>query len=57
MSNDIRDRTPQDNELAPWKQVKTISIATVANNPPENEIVPGMLYEKAGVLYYKTYKS
>lgn len=57
VTNTIANRTPQDNELTPWKQVKTISIATVADNPPSGDITPGMLYESNGVLYYKTYKT
>ena len=56
VDNAIADVEPQENELTPWKQVKKIKIANVADNPPDDQIEPGMLYEKAGVLYYKTYK-
>lgn len=48
--------TPSDTDYTPYFFVKDIEVAKVLDNPNDNEIYPGYLYERNGSLYYYSHK-
>lgn len=56
VTNGMIQSPPRDTEYTPYFFVKDISVAKVLDNPYDNEIYPGYLYEKNGSLYYYSFK-
>ena len=56
VTSSVASREPGNNDYTPYAWVRDISVAKVLNNPDNNVIQPGYLYERNGSLYYYSFK-